>query len=146
MKKRGRPSTQSKTVAPVLRFSRKLPEPPPQLSPRAAETWRAVVASPAGDLLSVEAFPVLIEYARAVEQSDMLAAQVANFDPAWLSAEGGLERWGALLRLQDQVARRVASLAVKLKLTPSSRLRHDRAATIISNSNSGVLPPWEPRD
>jgi hypothetical protein len=117
MKKRGKPSTADKTVAPVLRFTRKLPAPPPQLSPRAAETWRAVISSPSGDLLSPEAYPVLIEYARAVEQADQIAEQVSAFDPAWLRAEGGLERWSALLRIQDQVARRVASLAVKLKLT-----------------------------
>jgi len=86
---------------------------------------------------------VLIEYARAVEQADQIAEQVSAFDPAWLRAEGGLERRSALLRIQDQVARRVASLAVKLKLTPSSRYRHDRAAVITGNSKSGIAPPWD---
>ena len=141
-RKQGKPSVADKT-APVLAFTRPLPPPPAELTPAQAEVWKSVVASPTGAMLSPEMAPLIIEYCRAVERAAVVARQVEAFEPEWISTDGGLPRWDRLLRIADRAAGRVASLAVKLRLSPSTRYRADRASVIADQPGAGLARPWD---
>ncbi len=137
---RGRKSKASLTVAPVTEL-RQIPEPPEQLTPKQGELWRTVMASSAGGFIKVEAHPVLIEYCRAATNGDMVASELNRFDPSWAQDDEGLQHWNKLLQIQDRVQGRVASLAVKLRLTPSSRVRPETAGR--AERNHSGKKPWQ---
>lgn len=123
MATRGRKSAASLAVAAPVSELQRLAEPPSYLTPEQDDIWRLVVASRGGDLIAPESFPVLVEYCRAVTSANQVAAQLDAFDQSWASDEEGLKRWDKLLAMQDRLAGKVASLAGKLRLTPSSRVQ-----------------------
>lgn len=140
MATRGRKSSAALAIAPPVELQ-KLPEPPSYLSPEQEDVWRLVVASRGGDLISPESYPVLVEYCRATISANQIAAQLDAFDPEWSKDDEGLKRWDKLLAMQDRVAGKVASLAGKLRLTPSSRVQ---AISAGRNADKGAKrKPWE---
>ena len=141
MATRGRKSAASLAVAPVETEFNRLPEPPSYLTPEQEDIWRVVVASRGGDLIAPESFPVLVEYCRSVISANQVAAQLDAFDQEWSKDEDGLKRWDKLLAMQDRLSRNVASLAAKLRLTPSSRVQ---AISAGRNADKGAKrKPWE---
>jgi len=141
MATRGRPSAASLAISPEPQELQKLAEPPSYLSPEQEDVWRLVVASRGGDLIAPEAFPVLVEYCRAVISANQVAAQLDAFDQSWASEDDGLKRWDKLLAMQDRLAGKVASLAGKLRLTPSSRVQ---AISAGRHADKGAkLKPWQ---
>ena len=144
MATRGRKSAAAMAVAPPVCELQRLPESPSYLTPEQDDIWRLVVASRGGDLIAPESFPVLVEYCRAVVASNQVAGQLDSFDPSWADTDEGLKRWDKLLAMQDRLAGKVASLAGKLRLTPSSRIQPVSAGR---NANKGVKrKPWERDD
>ena len=141
MAQRGRKSAASVAVSVIDSPLDAFPQPPSYLSPEQDETWRVVITSRGGDLIAPESYPVLIEYCRAVTGSNQVAAQLDAFDPEWAKDDEGLKRWDKLLAMQDRQAKTVASLAAKLRLTPSSRVQ---AISAGRNADKGVKrKPWE---
>ena len=137
---RGRKSQVSLSVAPVTEL-KKPPEPPEYLTSGQGETWRAVMASSAGNYIHAEAYPILVEYCRAVESASEMALQLDKFSPNWAKDDEGLKRWDKLQAMQDRVSRRVASLAVKLRLSPSSRVHRESAGA--AERNHSKHKPWQ---
>lgn len=138
---RGKRSAASLTVAPPSPALGRMPEPPAYLTPEQDSVWREVIASRAGDLIGPEAYRLLVEYSRAVDLGDKIAAQLDAFDPAWISDDDGLKRWD---RLQAMAARNqgvVATLATKLRLATSSSVRAENAGTVMKKG--AKLKPWE---
>jgi hypothetical protein len=140
--KRGKPSAGDKTTKPVVAFTRRLPPAPKELSSEEASVWRSVIASHAGDMIGVEAYPLLIEYSKQVVTAQVLGEQVRRFKPEWAVDEEGLRRWDRLIAMHDRVVSRMANLAVKLRLTPSTRVDKKRAATITSKGSTADAP-WD---
>ena len=140
MLQRGRKSGASLTVAATSEL-RKLPDPPGQLTPEQGEIWRMVIASRAGDFIDPEAFPVLVEYCRAVVMADQIAEQLAMFDPAWLADDDGLKRWDRLSGMQNRVQGTIASLGGKLCINPSTRVHKDTAGR--NAARGAKRKPWE---
>lgn len=141
MATRGRKSAASLAVATPAQELQRLPEPPSYLTPEQEDVWRLVVASRGGDLIAPESFPVLVEYCRQVISANQVAAQLDAFDPEWAKDDEGLKRWDKLLAMQDRLAGKVASLAGKLRLTPSSRVQ---AISAGRNADKGAKrKPWE---
>lgn len=144
MATRGRKSAASMSVAVLDKELSKLPEPPAYMSPEQEDVWRMVIASRGGDLIAPESFPVLVEYCRAVVASNQVASQLDAFSPDWASDDEGLKRWDKLLAMQDRLAKTIASLGGKLRLTPSSRVQ---AISAGRNANKGEKKkPWEMDD
>ena len=140
MGSRGRKSSASLAVAAPVKLEH-MPEAPAYLTPEQDDIWRLVISSAGGDLISPESYPVLVEYCRAVVSSNQIAAQLDAFDPEWANDDEGLKRWDKLLQMQEREARKIASLAVKLRLTPSTRVHPEKAGTV---ERKGVkLKPWE---
>lgn len=141
MATRGRRSAAALAVAEPVQELQKLPEPPSYLTPEQEDVWRLVVASRGGDLIAPESFPVLVEYCRQVISANQVAAQLDAFDPEWAKDDEGLKRWDKLLAMQDRLAGKVASLAAKLRLTPSSRVQ---AISAGRHADKGAKrKPWE---
>ncbi len=141
MAQRGRKSAASVAVAVVDEKIDAFPSPPSYLNPEQDEVWRTVIASRGGDLIAPESYPVLVEYCRAVIGSNQVAAQLDSFSPEWAKDDEGLKRWDKLLAMQDRLAKTVASLAAKLRLTPSSRVQ---AISAGRNADKGQKrKPWE---
>ena len=141
MATRGRKSAAALAVAAPAQELQRLPEPPSYLTPEQEDVWRMVVASRGGDLIAPESFPVLVEYCRQVISADQVAAPLEAFGPEWSKDDEGLKRWDKLLAMQDRLAGKVASLAGKLRLTPSSRVQ---AISAGRNADKGAKrKPWE---
>ena len=141
MAARGRKSAAALAVAEPVQELQKLPEPPSYLTPEQEDVWRLVVASRGGDLIAPESFPVLVEYCRQVISANQVAAQLDSFDPEWSKDDEGLKRLDKLLAMQDRLAGKVASLAAKLRLTPSSRVQ---AISAGRHADKGAKrKPWE---
>lgn len=119
----------------------KFPEPPAYLTPEQDTIWREVIASRAGDLIGPESYRLLVEYARAADLGNKIAAQLDAFDPDWIADDDGLKRWD---RLQMMAARNqgvLSTLATKLRIATSSSVRAENAGTILKKG--AKKKPWE---
>lgn len=139
MRQRGRKSTDQLSLVTAL--PEKLPEPPQNLTPPQVEVWKLVIGSRGGDMIDPEAFPILVEYCRAVTMADEIAAQLAEFDPKWVKLDEGLRRWDRLTAMQARTQGVIATLGVKLRISPSSRIRADKAGPIAAKG--AKRRPWE---
>jgi hypothetical protein len=141
MKKRGRKSAaELSVVAPSISI-KQIP-PPKYLTEKCAETWRMIMASRTARMINPEAYPLLVEYCRSIEQSNILALEIEQCDPHWLKGDDGLKRYDKLLSMQERLARLIASCAVKLRLTPSTRFHSETAGRIAGESHQGNKP-WD---
>lgn len=140
MRSRGRKSAASLAVSNVVPLQR-LPAAPEHLTLAQSETWRLVVASRAGDFIAPEAYPVLAEYCRWVETADQVAQELKGFKPSWAKTEEGLSRWSKLQAMQERASRTLASLAVKLRLPPSTRVHPEKAGRAAMRGEK--RKPWE---
>lgn len=136
---RGRKSSAELAVSNVLPL-RQLPPPPTHLSPVQQDVWRLVISSRAGEMIAPEAYPVLAEYCRWVETADQIASALKKFKPAWAKTDEGLTRWSRLQAMQERASRTLASLAVKLRLPPSTRVHPEKAGSIARRTQQ---KPWE---
>ena len=114
----------------------------PQLKPeRGASTcisamWSEIVDSKPSDWFDLDSVPVLKEYIRAALTCDELAGVVER------ALESGDDKFmKSALDMRDKEARRVASLATKLRLTQQSRYTPQSAAT--ANRKAGGKRPWQ---
>jgi hypothetical protein len=142
-KQSGKQSENSRITKPVTVFERKLPRPPETLTEPEKTIWQDVVASPAGAYIGVESFPVLVEYCEAVVYSRQIGQEVRHWQVQWADTEEGLKRWDKLLAMKDRAAARAANLAVKLRLTPSTRKHGRTAAVAAERTIPGGVPPWK---
>ncbi len=137
---RGRKSQASLTVAAVTEL-KQIPEPLEQLTTEQGEIWRLVMVSSAGNFIQSESYSVLAEFCRAVVTSDQIAQQLDRYTPEWLDEDDGLRRWDKLQAMHDRAAKRIASLATKLRITPSTRVHPEAAGT--SERNKSKSKPWQ---
>jgi hypothetical protein len=141
---RGRPSAERQAAVlaalPIIPGER--PEPPPDLDAEAAAVWRATVAAVPAGWLPPECFPVLTQFCRHTVHCDWLTEEIAELRAAPLDEESQ-KRLYKLLRLHGQQSQILASLAGKLRLTPSSRATPDKARDDRKDASSSATPkPW----
>lgn len=121
----------------VVRISNR----PASLTVAQARIWDEVIGSRAADLIAPEAYPVLVEYCRAADLANQIAAEMEKFGGDRTKNQNTLRRWSALQAMQDRAARGVALLAGKLRLTPVSQQQPKTAGR---NANKGAkFKPWE---
>jgi hypothetical protein len=128
--------------------TRLLPPPPSDLTPEQAEIWRFVIASKSGDLIAPEAYPVLTEYCRAVTAASQIAQQLRVITEKWqtknsddaLMPDNVLVRIDKLHAMQDRMRSAIASLSVKLRLSPSTQVHPEKAGTNQRRAGLGVQP------
>jgi phage terminase small subunit len=137
MEKRGRKSVAELSVIRAETAFR--PRPPSDLSPEQATEWKEVIARLPAGWISRENEAILTQYCRHIVAARRIAQLITH-------AEGGKEftiaGYDRLLKMQERESRACASLAVKLRLAPSTRLRAETAARMIAHNPNGPKP-WD---
>jgi hypothetical protein len=118
------------------------PKAPSELTSEQAAEWKSIVNHMPANWFGRESHSLLIAYLRHWSNARLIAAEIERFAPAWLGRDDGLDRYEQLLKIADREHRAMASLAGKMRLSQSSRLRPGPAATAIANSPTTDLP-WE---
>ncbi len=126
-----RPSRESQAIAPVTNIPARM-TPPEGLDDLEASLWRAVVATKPVDWFQEDSAPLLTEYVRCKVMCDRLAEMLKVLDP---------ETMKSLLDMRDKESRRLATLAVKLRLTQQSRYTPQSAQTAAKAPNAGKV--WQ---
>ena len=126
-----RKSAASLAVAPVTALPSRL-NPPEDFPSEEAVIWRAVVATKPIEWFQPDSAPLLVEYCRAVVMCNQLAEEIRT-------ATGNDRK--DLLKLRDMEAKRVASMACKMRLTQQSRYTPGASAT--ASKKAGGSRPWE---
>ncbi|MGY6517388.1 MAG: hypothetical protein ACXIUZ_01610 [Lysobacteraceae bacterium] len=111
-------------------LSSRLP-PPASLTPTQAARWTSVLAAKPSTWMDAATAPVLKEYVRAEAMCDVLAGRITD-----ALAAGERAAAKTLLDLRDREARRMASIATKLRMTQQTQYTHKSAATA-SRKGSG---------
>jgi hypothetical protein len=140
MASRGRKSAASLTVVPTATPSR--PRPPAELSPEAAEEWRAIVARMPADWFSREVQPLLTAFCQHVVRARVLGQQLDDIGAGALADEEGIRLYDRLAKMADRETRAMGLLGTKLRLTHQSRYTPQRAGTAVRNAGLS-RKPWE---
>lgn len=135
-RKRGRKSAAELMASPIEAYGR---QPlPPELSGEEAEVFLAIVNSHPAEWFEPASVPLLVQYARHIVQArrvaELLEKAVGKPKTRW-------DYYAALLKQQRAESAALASLATKLRLTPSSR-RNDRG-NLRPIAAPSQPPPWE---
>ena len=131
---RGRASSAAIALRPVVLLQR--PPAPKHLSPQAQHEWAEIVASLPADHFPRETWPLLEAYVRHIVTVRNVASLVEQLEVA--EGDFNSREWTRLLGLQDRENRAIADLAMKMRLSQSSR--QDKTKPIAS---SGVRKPWD---
>jgi hypothetical protein len=165
---RGRTSAtrQRSAISPFIPGT--LPPAPPDLTDAEQATWEATVAALPSGWLPGECWPLLKAYCQHTRHADDLNAEINGLQAQQAEAEAQqpeaqpltdrerakqAKAEAARRRLMLQLMRahgyqtsRISSLAVKLRLTPSSRSTGDRARDDRKDASSGPeVKPWNDR-
>lgn len=133
MEGRGKKSSASLSVLPTPSVRRL--EPPSGLTKSQSTLWSNIVETKPADWFTSDNAPLLVEYVRAVDMCNLMARQI---DVAVKSGEPSELK--VALDMRDKEAKRVASLATKLRLTNQSRYTPQAASTANKNAGSGSKP------
>jgi hypothetical protein len=125
-------------------------EPPVDLSPEEATTWRAIVQAMAPGWFDSGNAPVLAELVRHIELSKQLAKELRTMRATTLTAptaKGAKQRaaFAELVAQQREESKTIASLSVKLRLTNSSHRRDEKYDDRLKHVQSSAPRPWERR-
>src|SRR5215207_10071136 len=132
------------SVAPALTVleTRRAP-PPAELTEAEAAVWRDAMGCHRAGWFNKGQFPLLKAYCRHFARAELLAEQVNSFRPEWLSQEGGLERFDALLTMAERESRALSSLATRMRITQQSQYGERAAATAVRDANGLGPRPWD---
>lgn len=138
------PRKSAAALATVTNIPGQRAQPPDELTEEQAAEWRAVVVSKPSEWFDRAAQPLLVDYCRHVTIARRIAEQVDSFPLDQLVDEEGLSRYGKLGTMLERHSRMIASLAGKLRLSPSSRYSHRSAHTAASRADAtGASRPWD---
>ena len=115
---RGRKSAVSLTViGPGGIETIRRPEPPQKLVPAAAKVWISIVSSLPADWFGGETHHLLAEYCRVIVHSDYVWGMIEEL---WASPDFDMDEYERLLKIHERESRLIASLSVKLRISPSA--------------------------
>jgi len=143
MKQRGRRSVASLTAVVVGDFGKR-PEPPPGLTDRQADIWRAAVSvEPPEFFASGVQRDLLADYCRHREMAEKLARAIDACDEQTLQTPEGVKRYAELLKLREVETRTALALATKMRLTNSSRYCEKTALGATRRATPKGQVPWD---
>ena len=139
MRQRGRKSAAELELSVIKAETAFRPPAPSDLTPEQADEWRSVVNRMPADWFSAENTALLSQLCRHVVAARRCAQLIAA---AEASDDFTIESYDRLLKMQERETRACATLAVKMRLAQSTRMRPETASTAISR-DPGVRRPWE---
>lgn len=121
-------------MRPVTLLQR--PPAPKYLGPDAAHEWAEIVSAMPADHFPRETWPLLEAYCRHIVNSRKVASLIDQLECA--EGEFNHNEWSRLFSLQDRQNRAISDLAMKMRLSQSSRYDAKK-----SRGQGGVLKPWD---
>jgi phage terminase small subunit len=112
----------------VVTSLRTRPEPPSDLNKREREIWTSVVNPLPVDWFSAPDLPLLYAYVVAVAKHERVTRLTRDAEPTIINPTGA-EVANPVFRVQDMLARQIASLAVKMRLSQSAKWDEQKANT-----------------
>lgn len=104
----------------------KRPEPPAGLTPGAADLWRSIVEDLDRDRLTAPDLPLLAAYCTAADRKRQVDALIAA--EGFIVEHAGFRMVNGSAGESNDLATLLCTLAVKLRLSQSSRIRADSAS------------------
>jgi len=138
VKQRGRKSEAS--LATVTAIPLRLIPAPADLSPEEAEAWGRIVATKPSEWWDAATTPMLAQLCRASVQAELIGDLVRRTGEAMLADADELPRYKELRKIQAALSGEMATLETKLRLTPQSRYRADKADTTARRGGTGNKP------
>jgi P27 family predicted phage terminase small subunit len=135
---RGRASDAELSVVAVDAAQRR--PPPETLTEEEAGMWNSIMASLPADWFRPSDWPILAAYCQTAVQYEQATKELRG-QALTLEADNGRMYRNPLLAVQHTAALRLAALAVKLRLCPSSRVRQD-ATGARSKQQQPSAKPW----
>jgi hypothetical protein len=135
------PRKSAASLAVVVGITEHRPDPPEGLTEEQATLWRGIVKRMPSGWFQIEQQGLLAAYCQHASAARMLALFIDSFKREWLPDPDGLARFDKLLAMRERETRALASIATRLRLTPQSRYRPEKAAT--STANTTVQKPWD---
>lgn len=117
--------------------------PPGDLTEAQRLEWLAIVNARPADVFGREHVPVLKQFCRHKVNADIVAEQIARFDPEWLNDEDGLKRYEKLCAMQERETRMLAALARSMRMTHQAVYARDAGKV---RSEGGRRKPWQVAD
>lgn len=143
MSKRGRKSVAALevvTARPVEAVERPLA--PHDLNDEETEVWARVVDAMPADWFTAGTMPLLAQYCRHVIQArriaEMIERATSDVDPETRLPTLSIKDWDRLLKMQTRESEKIASLAVKMRISQSA-IRNDRG----NRQTKPSRKPWE---
>ena len=137
MAERGKKSVASLAVASTVGIDRRL-APAADLTAAQKAVWVSLVNARPADWFGDEHIGMLAQYCRHKVQSDLIAQQLEQFDPAWLVDDEGLKRFDKLGAMLERETRAMNALMRSMRLTQQSLVRADKAV-----QTSKGKKPWQ---
>ena len=131
MDQRGRKSSAEVTTLRPAVPGERLPA-PTELTPEQAQIWRDVTETKPAEWFQPDTAPILIEYCQLITLSRETVQQLK-------AAEG--KDWRELVKIKESLAKSIASLGTKMRLTQQSRYTPQASST--ANKKANTKRPWE---
>jgi hypothetical protein len=135
----GRKSGESLAVVVTLPGQR--PEPAESLGPKERVIWKRVVSAHPHDWFISSTHCLLADYCRSWVKSEEIAEALGKYDGVPDGDE--FRRYDKILGRQDKVARLLATLGTKLRITPHAMRSEREAATGVRRTMQSGKKPWE---
>lgn len=116
--------------------------PSAHLTEAARAVWNRTVSDPAAGVFSESDREMLGAYCQSIVQAQVLAAEIANFDRAWLADDDGLKRYDRLLAMRERETRLASSLATRLRITVQTMKSAETAGRAKRNMPRAPKP-WD---
>lgn len=142
MRQRGRKSVSATTTPLTVISERRLP-PPAELSDVELSAWLAITGCRPGSWFDAASAPLIMALIRHQQSADVLAVEIAEFDPKWLRDDHGLERYRSLLGMRERETRAMAALSRSLRLTPQSIHAVTAGRAVDQHRAAPASRPWD---
>ena len=140
MKQRGRRSAAKNEVVDLEIAQR--PKAPEDLEKAEAALFNEIVAARPADYFDAATIPLLSEYCRIPTELRLISGAISQYKDTWLNTDDGLKRFKDLTNMRDKAQKRMALLAVKMRLAQQSRFMPDSRKARPKASGGGPKP-WE---
>jgi len=125
---RGKKSSKGLALHAVPTIRQRL-EPPAELTPAQAATWREVVQSRSVGWFDGASAPLLVSYCRAISAQAVIAKALEEVDLKTLSTTEGAGDYRRLLAMLEVQAKLAIRLATSMRISQHSQKSADAAAT-----------------
>jgi hypothetical protein len=144
MKQRGRKSSNSLSTVVSLPgvVPGQRPEPPAELTPEQAATWRAITGRMPSDWFQPESWPLLAQLCRHVSISRLVGSALAEIDPKAIADDKGFRRFTRLRGMHEKEGAAISSLMRTMRITHRSQYNQTVAHVAATKIPAGPRP-WE---